>query len=49
MQEEKRKEEKRVNDQVPVVDPVTPTVLENARPRRNAAVIGEIVRRECDL
>ena len=41
--------EKQKNDQLPVVVPVTPTVEVNARPRSNAAVIGEIVRRESDL
>ena len=47
--EVKANEEQKGNDQVPVVDPVTPTAEGDARPRCNAAVIGEIVRRECDL
>ena len=45
----KANEEEKGTDQVPVVDPVTPTAQGDARPRRNAAVIGEIIRRECDL
>ena len=47
--EVKANQEEKGNDQVPAVDPITPTAQEYARPRRNAAVIGEIVRRECDL
>ena len=42
-------EEEKKNGQLPVVVPVTPTVEVNVEPRRNAAVMGEIVRRESDL
>ena len=42
-------EENKEEDRVLLKDLVTPTAEGNARPRRNAAVIGEIVRRGCDL